>query len=356
MEVRWSVRIDPDPGRVPAPARQGPARGASFRDRLANVEPRPAAQRDADSRRAGPRPEDTGSLPAEPQPPGAEDPSPRAAAGSTDTGSGDRPAHAPAGRTAAAELSGKRDTTGRGDPGRRVTAGKGPGSPAAHTGAARPGAALPSGAPRIELSAANAVNHGAVAGTAGSAAATTPQLQPGAAQPTAEGRLAAVEALSEVKRAASVRAAQAGFRTLGPQNVRLLEMARDSVFKQIAFRLHGGGGEMRVRLDPPQLGELDMHLLVEKGGALRLSITAERPEMAMMLDKHMLELQKALQQSGLQVVHAEVHERQRDGGGAFPSGAESWNGAAGAGEPDDGAPAILPRRGYIHAEGLDFWV
>ncbi|MEO6594071.1 MAG: flagellar hook-length control protein FliK [Planctomycetota bacterium] len=149
-------------------------------------------------------------------------------------------------------------------------------------------------------------------------------------------------------------AVAAGYRTNGTASAELLEHARDSVFKQILMKLNGDGGEMRLRLQPPELGELDLRLMVEGGNKLSLTIAAERQDMAQLLQRHLDELRQSLQSAGLEVTSAQVqtrsefarqqqqHDACHDGGGSSDILSEDQ-------------PKAVPRGSYVSAEGLDFW-
>lgn len=150
-------------------------------------------------------------------------------------------------------------------------------------------------------------------------------------------------------------AATAGYRTWNAQSMQLLEQARDSVFKQILLKLGKDGGEMRLRLDPPEFGQLDLRLVVEQGNQLRLSIGAERPELQAWLQRHLDELKQSLQQAGLDVTHADVHA-QTDASGGHASWQRDTS-AFGGNAADDHEPAApsLAAAGWTTAQGLDFW-
>ena len=53
------------------------------------------------------------------------------------------------------------------------------------------------------------------------------------------------------------------------KTIAVLQPARDSVFRQILFKLGKDRGEMRVLLDPPEFGQLDLHLQVENARCRR---------------------------------------------------------------------------------------
>lgn len=146
-----------------------------------------------------------------------------------------------------------------------------------------------------------------------------------------------------------------GYRTLNAQAVQLNEQARDSVFKQILFKLGKDGGEMRMRLDPPEFGELDLRMTVENGNSLRLSIGTERADLRDLLLAGLDQLKKELEQSGLTVTHADVHTRQGDKGDGESFAGSGQDKAQGETE-GDASSAAPARAGWITAQGLDFWV
>lgn len=232
--------------------------------------------------------------------------------------------------------------TVRGEAGRRIEAGKGPTSPLASAGApALPGAppaavANGSGGPVLPTQAAAVAAAATPSGTA-----STSVRGPAEAAPAAK--------------ALPPRPVAASYRTLNQQSVELLEQARDSVFKQILLKLgKDGSGEMRMRLEPPDLGELDLHLQVDKQGQLRLSIGAERSDLQQLLQRHLGELEQTLRQHGFAVTHTEVRT-QADGRGG--RGDRSEAASAGGAAIDEGEPAAAPApQGFITAQGLDFWV
>ena len=150
-------------------------------------------------------------------------------------------------------------------------------------------------------------------------------------------------------------AVQTGYATKSAHSMQLLEQARDSVFKQILMKLTDGGGEMRMRLSPPDLGQLDLRMTVEGGNKLTLVIGAERGDMAQLLQRHLEELKSTLQENGLEVTGAEVQTRddfERQQAADGDAGDDASHAADDFAE--DAASAPRPR-GYVTADGLDFW-
>ena len=149
--------------------------------------------------------------------------------------------------------------------------------------------------------------------------------------------------------------AQPGYATRNAKSMQLLEQARDSVFKQILMKLTDGGGEMRMRLSPPDLGQLDLRMTVEGGNKLTLMIAAERNDMAQLLQRHLDELKGTLQENGLEVTGAEVQTREDF---ERQQSAADNDDASATPSPNDIAEDVVSapqQRGYITADGLDFW-
>jgi flagellar hook-length control protein FliK len=235
--------------------------------------------------------------------------------------------------------------TRRGEPERQETAGKGPDSPRPSSRDAE-SLRIAVITPRLDPAAAPGANATAATASVGAVGATKATgtgllrgFDPGTARPTA---------------AAAAPATAAGYRTNDAASAELVEQARDSVFKQILMKLTPGGGEMRLRLDPPDLGELDLRLVVDAGNQLTLTIGAERGDVAQLLQRHLDELKHALHGAGLEVTDAEVHTRG-DGSAADRSSREHGRGAAAADTDDDPQPTRPVRHGYVHATGHDFW-
>jgi hypothetical protein len=153
----------------------------------------------------------------------------------------------------------------------------------------------------------------------------------------------------------SAKTVATGYRTLNKQAVLMTEQARDSVFRQVLFKLGKDSGEMRVKLEPPEFGALDLHLEVGKDGNCRLSIGAERSDLAALLRQDLEPLKHALQLQGLHVTHAEVHTNS--GSNGSHAGADDQRNRSSADHSDEDAIAALPRvgSGFVTAQGLDYW-
>jgi flagellar hook-length control protein FliK len=333
--------VELDPMSVPAPAAPQSGRENSFHDMLQNAvdaEPRPAP---------GTRePVAPTEAPVVDKPAAKDeaDPEPADVEQSVDHTFDEQDPNASHVAEQVAATADVTETTRRGEPVRQETAGKGADSPRTSSRTMEPliaavvvhGATQPANGPVV------AAAQSGVQGITGAKAAGD--------GPT-RGIEGAWQRANTATRAATVAA---GYRTTSASSAQLLDQARDSVFKQILLKLTPGGGEMRMKLEPPELGELDLHMIVESGNKLSLSIAAENKDMTALLQRHMDELKQTLQSAGLEVTDAQVHTR----GEGSRSQQHDTNSPQHHGD-DEAAAARnhLPKLGgYVTAEGLDFWV
>lgn len=330
-------RIEFDPMSVPLPKSGAGTVGSSFADRLEQV-----------SRRAEPEP-----VRDEPESP-TEEPecAPECEAQRTDEPTDEAAAaevaaeELPADATPAPVATPSEPVISRESPTRRDDAGEGVGvslEPSSRK-LALPGAAAKQNA---------ATTDAAVPGFAFALQPFEAVQQAKATTRSEVDRLVGVQAATPA-RAASAATATTGYRSRNAFAVQMDEQARDSVFKQILFKLGKEGSEMRVRLEPPELGELDLHLTVDGANTLKLSITTERTDLRDLLRDGLQQLEKDLQATGLTIAHTEVHARD----GREPRPQHDF-GAAASGSTNDAeseAPAAAVRSGWVSANGLDFWV
>ncbi|MBM3973692.1 MAG: flagellar hook-length control protein FliK [Planctomycetes bacterium] len=175
----------------------------------------------------------------------------------------------------------------------------------------------------------------------------------GAARGVAAAAPGPAAALARPNTPLATPAAAGSLRTNNAASAELIEQARDSVFKQILVKLTGEGGEMRLKLQPADLGELDLRLVMDQSNRLNLTIAAERQDMAHLLQRHLDELKHSLQQAGLEVAGAEVQTRGEFEREQRERDAQPQGGAAAA--EQEIQPTTGRRRSFVRANGLDFW-
>jgi flagellar hook-length control protein FliK len=335
-------RVEMDPMAVPLAASMAVGRDDRFEQVLQDTVAAPTTEATVSGERAEAAP---AADPAPVDTP-ADEPRERAEPETRDdpTGAMDDPlatSHAAAPTTA--EVT---DHMRRGEPERQETAGKGPDSPRTSK-------------PSVEPLLAAVMNHGHQAPAAPFVvAAASPGIAAVSGTRTAgETALRGGEVLAP-RANAPLRApgTTATYRTDNVAQAQLLDQARDSVFKQILMQLTGDGGEVRMRLEPPELGELDLRMVVEQGNKLSLTIAAERQDLQQLLEKHLDELKQTLQQAGLEVTSAHVQTRgefAREQQQRQQSGQDGAEAAPTTTKPS--ATTDLRRAITIGGSGLDFW-
>ncbi|MCJ2100494.1 flagellar hook-length control protein FliK [Methylobacterium sp. E-046] len=97
----------------------------------------------------------------------------------------------------------------------------------------------------------------------------------------------------------------------------------------IGLRSLGGSSEFQIRLDPVELGRIDVKLAIDKAhGTVMTHLVVDRPETLALLQRDAGQLQQALSQAGLDPSGGGLNLSLRGDGGA----------QAGGGGQQDGAP------------------
>lgn len=103
---------------------------------------------------------------------------------------------------------------------------------------------------------------------------------------------AKVDARAEIRTASTLQFAQ------GP---RLTPQSAQTMAAQIAQRFNEGSRVFDIRMDPPELGRVEVRLEVGKDNSVRAVLTAERTETLAELQRSARELERALTEAGLDV-------------------------------------------------------
>ena len=96
----------------------------------------------------------------------------------------------------------------------------------------------------------------------------------------------------------------------------------DSLAVAIAANAARGAKHFDIRLDPPELGRVDVHMSVSRDGKAEALLTADRPETLELLQRDSKTLERALKDAGLDLSNNSLNfslkgqQRQGDGGGA----------------------------------------
>lgn len=132
---------------------------------------------------------------------------------------------------------------------------------------------------------------------------------------------------------------------------------------QIARQFQAGNSRFQIRMDPPELGRIDVRMKVDAHGAIHASLAVDRPETLDMLRHDSRLLERALQQAGLDQAktNLEFSLRQNNSGGEQDgSNQQSAQGESPLSVPvEETIPVSAPLnayRGTASPGGLNLWV
>jgi flagellar hook-length control protein FliK len=145
--------------------------------------------------------------------------------------------------------------------------------------------------------------------------------------------------------------------------------AQASTLPQLAFEMvrqfHQGQSRFTVRLDPPELGRVDVRMHVDASGNVNARLTVERSETLDMFQRDQRALERALTQAGLDSskTNLEFALKQNPFSMGGQQGQQTPYGNSGfslgrltAEESEPALPAITLYRGTVSAGGVNLYV
>jgi flagellar hook-length control protein FliK len=112
----------------------------------------------------------------------------------------------------------------------------------------------------------------------------------------------------------------------------------------IAARALAGSNQFDIRLDPPELGRIDVRLDVDANGQVTSHVTVDRPETLTLLQSQQPQLERALEQAGLKTADNGLQFTLRDqsfsGGNTGSGGGTQPNAAQQLVIPDSDLPSV----------------
>jgi flagellar hook-length control protein FliK len=120
----------------------------------------------------------------------------------------------------------------------------------------------------------------------GSTVADRPHAAAAASNPTAEAAL-------------GISSASHGASAADLADSRKSALPLSEIAVTIAAQARSGKSRFDIRLDPPELGRIDVQLNVDSGGNVSSRLIVERPETLDLLRRDALQLERALQDAGL---------------------------------------------------------
>ncbi len=123
---------------------------------------------------------------------------------------------------------------------------------------------------------------------------------------------------------------------------------------EIATQALAGKNRFEIRLDPPELGRIDVRLDVDKDGNVTSKLIVERAETLDLLRRDAQQLERALQQAGLKTSDSALQFSLRDQGAERDGEQPSQRGGRNV-DSDDAPPAVEANRyrATLRAGGLD---
>jgi flagellar hook-length control protein FliK len=95
------------------------------------------------------------------------------------------------------------------------------------------------------------------------------------------------------------------------------------VVRSVRVLAHQGGGQVHIRLDPPELGGVALRVVVSEG-AVHVTLLADQPPVADLLGRHSAELRSALDSHGVRLERLEVGTGSADAGSGDAQPRESF--------------------------------
>ena len=156
---------------------------------------------------------------------------------------------------------------------------------------------------------------------------------------------------------AAARPVQPGYQT-SQQQLNLPQLAFELV-----RQVHDGHSRFQVRLDPAELGRIDVKLDIDANGQVHARLTVERAETLDLMQRDQRGLEKALQQAGLDSAKTNLEfSLKQNGFGQNGTGDDTrgrpghFAGGQSAGESEEGGPTVNLYRGNLSASGVNMFV
>jgi flagellar hook-length control protein FliK len=149
---------------------------------------------------------------------------------------------------------------------------------------------------------------------------------------------------------------------VSPHTGQPVHLPANTIAFAIARNVENGVSRFQIRIDPPELGRVDVRLDMSVDGRARAHLSVERSETLELLQRDARALERALADAGLDVDRDSLQFSLKDHGGFAAGSDDDGNGAASAmldeadEAPVDAALAGHAMRGYITDTAVDISV
>lgn len=160
-------------------------------------------------------------------------------------------------------------------------------------------------------------------------------------------------ATPKVDASAAQRVVQTGYQT-SQQQLNLPQIAFE-----VSRQVMDGNSRFQIRLDPPELGRIDVKLDIDSNGQVHAKLTVEKAETLDLMQRDQRALERALQQAGLDQSKTNLEFSLKQNPFAGDQNQGSGSEQAGSGNQDSGeeadapVPAVTLYRGNLSASGLN---
>ncbi len=147
-----------------------------------------------------------------------------------------------------------------------------------------------------------------------------------------------------------------------PVNAKSGALPVNAVAIEIARKFSSGSNRFQIRLDPPELGRIDVRMDVSKEGHVKAHLIVEKPETLAALNRDAAALERALNASGLETRENGLNFSLSGGNHSFDGDEKTGRSAAGddadivGGHENETFSVDRTMRGYISASGVDIHV
>lgn len=178
--------------------------------------------------------------------------------------------------------------------------------------------------------------------------ASTTTVATAAPAPDAAGNQSPLLTQPGITASAAPQATQAA----GPQPNTSVAVPVAGLAVEIAAHAQGGKNRFEIRLDPPELGRIDVRLEIDGDGRVTSHLRVERPETLDLLRRDAPALERALQQAGLKTSDNGLQFSLRDQAFSQRDQARDTPAMARIVVPDDTLVAVETQRNYGRLAGL----
>lgn len=153
--------------------------------------------------------------------------------------------------------------------------------------------------------------------------------------------------------AAATNAASTQSAHAAPEHAARAAPVASQVSREIVRRFEGGSTKFELRLDPPELGRIEVRLEVSRDHRVTAHVVADSPQALSELSRHARDLEQQLQSSGLDLAENGLSFDLRQDGAENAESENNGGRTARAGGGEESSPESAPA--VAKPIGLERW-